>query len=714
MSSFDMSQYLNVFMDEAEEQLEIMDDGFIKLEQSGEDPDLLNRIFRAAHTLKGASASMGFTNMAELTHDMENVLDKLRQGEVSISQGLIDVLLECLDTLEEMKQEITANGNDQAIEISKLAGKLKASTEQSADQVSETAEEKPEEPEKTATLEETAQAAIQAADMDLTEVEKNLIQSADIKGYYVYRIIVELQPDCQMKSVRAYLVFNNLEDYGEIIKTIPTTEEIEDEKFDSSFEIFLVTEEDTDKIQNIVKSISEIADVNVSRVFLNGEKPVGLKGPIQSAKDYQGPVKKDADKPASKQQPGAKVAKKQVSQTVRVDVERLENLMNLVGELVIDRTRLTDVGDSVRDKLGADDLVEDMEEITVHVGRVTSELQEEIMKARMLPIEQVFKRFPRMVRDLAKKAGKDIEFVVEGEETELDRTVIEEIGDPLIHLLRNSLDHGIETSSEERLEKGKPTKGLVKLNAFHEENQIVITVSDDGRGINPAKLREKAVEKGLISQEVASRMSEQEAINLIFYPGFSMAKKVSDVSGRGVGMDIVRAHIEKINGIIDIDSKVDQGTTFTIKLPLTLAINRSLLVKVRDNVLAIPLVNVVEILHVEIDKIKTMHNHEVTVVRGNVLPLFNLSRVLGWQSDEDKRTKIPVVVAGISDKRVGFVVDSLMGEQEIVIKPLGDYLGQISGLAGATIMGDGRVALILDVRGLVAKTEVRNGYEKAN
>ncbi len=714
MSSFDMSQYLNVFMDEAEEQLEIMDDGFIKLEQSGEDPDLLNRIFRAAHTLKGASASMGFTNMAELTHDMENVLDKLRQGEVSISQGLVDILLECLDTLEEMKQEITANGNDLAIEISKLAGKLKASTEQSEDQAAEIDEEKSEEPEEVAPSEENVESAIKAAEMDLTEVEKNLIQSADIKGYYVYRIIVELNLDCQMKSVRAYLVFNNLEDYGEIIKTVPTTEEIEDEKFDRSFEIYLVTEEDTDKILNIVKSISEIADVKVSQVFLDGEKPAGIKGPVQSVEDYQNPVKKDADKPDSMPQSGAKVPKKQISQTVRVDVERLENLMNLVGELVIDRTRLTDVGDSVRGKLGTDDLVEDMEEITVHVGRVTSELQEEIMKARMLPIEQVFKRFPRMVRDLAKKAGKDIEFVVEGEETELDRTVIEEIGDPLIHLLRNSLDHGIETSAEERLEKGKPAKGLVKLNAFHEENQIVITVSDDGRGINTAKLREKAVKKGLISQDAASRMSQKEAINLIFYPGFSMAKKISDVSGRGVGMDIVRTHIEKINGIIDIDSKVDRGTTFTIKLPLTLAINRSLLVKVRENVLAIPLVNVVEILHVEIDRIKTMHSHEVTVVRGNVLPLFSLSKVLGWQSDEDKRTKLPVVVAGISDKRVGFVVDSLMGEQEIVIKPLGDYLGQISGLAGATIMGDGRVALILDVRGLVAKTEVRSGYEQAN
>lgn len=709
MSSFDMSQYLNVFLDEAEEQLEIMDEGFIKLEQNGDDADLLNKIFRAAHTLKGASASMGFTNMAGLTHEMENVLDKLRQGEIGVSQDLVDVLLECLDTLGQMKQEIISSGQDQGIQTDDLVTKLKQAItqEEGSGAIPESKSD--------GRLEQERKADFALS--DLTEVEKNLINSAEIKGYYVYRIKVELSPGCQMKSVRAYLVFNNLEDVGEIIKTIPSTEDIEDEKFDNSFEIFLVTNEDQNKVSNIIKSISEIEAVSIIPVSLSKGDTGRASSELHNEQRQK--TKTQAGQQAQQKEgraaPKTQVQPQKVSQTVRVDVERLENLMNLVGELVIDRTRLADVGETIRGKLGADDVVESLEEITVHVGRITGELQEEIMKARMLPIEQVFKRFPRMVRDLAKKANKEIDFIVEGQETELDRTVIEEISDPLIHLLRNSIDHGIEPPDERR-RIGKPEKGTVKLNAFHEENQIVITVSDDGRGIDPAKIRQKALEKGLITAEAASRMSEQECINLIFTPGFSTASQISDVSGRGVGMDIVRAHIEKINGIIDIDSEVGKGTTFTIKLPLTLAINRSLLVRVRENVLAIPLVNVVEIINVESDKINSMQNQEVTVVRGNVLPLFKLDAVLGWPPREEKteRTKLPVVVAGISDKRVGFIVDTLIGEQEIVIKPLGDYLGQIPGLAGATILGDGRVALILDVRGLVEYTGVRSGYEQAN
>ncbi len=694
MSSFDMSQYLSVFLDEAEEQLQLMNEGFIQLERDGADGELLNRIFRAAHTLKGASASMGFNKMAELTHEMENILDRVRQGEVNVGQDLTDTLLECLDTLEALKAEITS-GEDRGVQIADLVDKLKKSLE------SEAADEKPE----TITNDNE-----KAAGSNYTETEQNLIRSAEISGFNVYSIKVELVSDCQMKSVRAYLVFNNLEDLGDIIKTIPTTEEIEEEKFDRSFELVLVSREDTDKILNTIKSISEIEDVTISPVRLSSEeesKAFGAGKPAQAtSKTRQKQPRQSKKAPAM--QPG------QVSQTVRVDVKRLENLMNLVGELVIDRTRLADVGDSIKTRLGGE-LAERMEEISVHIARITTDLQEEIMKARMLPIEQVFNRFPRMVRDLAKKAGKEIDFIVDGKETELDRTVIEEVGDPLIHLLRNAIDHGIEPD-EERIRKGKPAKGTIKLNAFHQENQIVISVSDDGGGIDPEKLRQKAVDKGLITAEAAACLSKQESINFIFYPGFSTAKQVSDVSGRGVGMDIVRAHIEKINGIIDIDTEVGKGTTFTIKLPLTLAINRSLLVKVRENVLAFPLVNVVEIINVERDKIHMMQNREVTVVRGNVLPLFSLSDALGWKRetaglDEDK---LQVVVAGISDKRVGFVVDDLLGEQEIVIKPLGDYVGQVPGLAGATIMGDGKVALILDVRGLVEHTGAVSSYDKAN
>lgn len=690
-SDFDMSQYLGIFFDEAEEQIQILDESIILLEQDQENMDLLNKIFRAAHTLKGSSASMGFDKMAHLTHAMENVLDRLRHRDLAVNTEIVNLLLASLDSLQLLKNEIMSGQDDQVV-VDSIIASLKKAAEGKV--IEPLAAEKPVAPDpavSSASVEEQAP----TSSLELNDIEKNVINSAEVKGYRVWHIIVTLAEDCLMKAARAYIVFNNLKEAGEVIKTIPSTQEIEEEQFANVFELVLISREDADTIANIIKSISEINEVTI--------RPVSLGNEYKTADETAAEEQVAPEKTEKKTQETNAVAK--VNQTVRVDVQRLENLMNLVGELVIDRTRLLDVGQGLKAKLGAEDLIETMDEVSVHIGRITTDLQEEIMKARMFPIEQVFNRFPRMVRDLAQKAGKEVDFIVEGRETELDRTVIEEIGDPLIHLLRNAIDHGLE-APEERKAAGKPVQGTVRLKAFHQENQIIIVVEDDGRGMDANVLRKKAVEKGLISAENAARLNEREALNLIFYPGFSTAKTISDVSGRGVGMDIVRNHVEKINGIIETDTVKGKGTRFTIKLPLTLAINRSLLVYLGDRVYAFPLASVVEIINVDRKAIQRIQKREVVVARGEVLPLVKLQEVLFNDGSYDLPEKFPVVVCGLSHRRVGFVVDALLGEQEIVIKSLGEYIGQVPGLAGATIMGDGRVALILDIRGLIGQTGV--------
>ncbi|MCR4419868.1 MAG: chemotaxis protein CheA [Clostridia bacterium] len=679
-----MGQYLSLFLEETEEQLQLMDQNLVLLEEHPEDLELLNRIFRAAHTIKGAAASMGFERLAGLTHAMEEVLDKLRQGRLAVTSRVVDVLLACLDVLRELKEEVSG-GREQTVEVEDLVGRLRALTGGAGGDIRPVAKS----------------AAGTRADLDLNDVERHLVEAAYLKGFRVWHLVVTLEEGCLMKAARAYIVYKNLEEIGEIIKTVPPAEDIEAERFDRTLSFVLVTREDADVAASVVKSTSEIASVAVEAVNLEAgeEKPAAVEAPTVAQAS-----------PSGKEELAARRAEDARSgQTVRVDVQRLDNLMNLVGELVIDRTRLAEVEASLQGRLGSSGLLETLEEISVHIGRITGELQEEIMKARMFPVEQVFSRFPRMVRDLAQKAGKEVNFVVEGRETELDRTVIEEIGDPLIHLLRNAIDHGIEPP-EERERLGKPRRGTIELKAYHQENQIVITVSDDGRGMDAGAIRERAIGRGLVTAEQAARMSERDVLNLIFLPGFSTAETVTDVSGRGVGMDIVRNHLERINGTIDISTRPGRGTTFTIKLPLTLAINRSLLVRVEGLVLAFPLANVVEILEVSGSEVQYVHRQPVVVVRGEVLPLFSLGEVLGVKNGaEMERQQMAVVVAAISEKRLGFVVDELIGEQEIVIKPLGGYVGSIPGLAGATIMGDGSVALILDVRGLLAQTGGRLG-----
>ncbi|QGP92801.1 Chemotaxis protein CheA [Neomoorella glycerini] len=682
MSELDMSQYLGIFLDEAGEQLQQLDEAIVKLEQTPDDLDLLNTIFRAAHTLKGSSASMGFNRLATLTHRMESVLDLLRQGKLAVSREIIDILLAGLDRLRALKDSIAAGNGDEG-EVGDIVTRLEAVL---AGQAAVTSRDK-------APGRET---------LTLDDIEQNVIRAAQVKGFQAYEIRVQLEAGCQMKSARAYLVFNNLKEAGEVIKSVPHTQDLEAEKFNDTFTLAFVSREDADTLANIVKSISEIKDVTVRPIVLEEDQEAAAAVPAPG---------QDNGVPAARA--NGKAGEQRVSQTVRVDVQRLENLMNLVGELVIDRTRLAEVGNGLKARLGNEELLETLEEVSLHIGRITSDLQEEIMKARMFPIDQVFNRFPRMVRDLARKAGKEIDFIIEGRETELDRTVIEEIGDPLIHLLRNAIDHGIE-APEARLKAGKPRHGTVRLRAFHQENQIVITVEDDGAGMDPEKIKARAVAKGLISREAAARLGPREALDLIFLPGFSTSEKVTDVSGRGVGMDIVRNHIERINGTIDIRTTPGRGTCFTIKLPLTLAINRSLLVQVGGRVYAFPLANVVEIIAITPADVQRVHRQQVVVVRGRVLPLIYLGQALGLARAVPAGENYAVVIVGLAEKQIGFIVDNLIGEQEIVIKSLGNFIGKIPGIAGATIMGDGSVALILDVRSLVDNLGVEASRELAS
>jgi two-component system chemotaxis sensor kinase CheA len=672
-TDFDMSQYLGVFLEEAEEQLQILSEGILLLEKEKDNQELLNKIFRAAHTLKGSSASMGYNRMAILTHEMENLLERFRHGQLAVSKEIIDVLLACVDSLQLLKEEITGNKENE-IDIDSLTEKLKN------------------------VIGSPPPIPVPSQDLlDFNETEQYLMVTAQKQGYQIFEIYVVLMPQCLMKSARVYIIFKNIEELGEIVKTVPATEDLEAENFDNSFRIILVTKEEIDTVRQSMQKISEIEQVTITLV-----KP--------EEKFDKENATGDITSQENQSNSGRKSLEYKIGQTVRVDVQRLDNLLNLVGELVIDRTRLAEVGNNLRTKLAAEELVETLEEVSIHIGRITGELQEEIMKARMFPIEQVFKRFPRMVRDLAQKAGKEINFSVEGQETELDRTVIEEITDPLIHLLRNSIDHGIE-KPELRQKIGKAPQGTIKLRAYNQENQIIISVEDDGKGIDLEKVREKAVANGILSSENISRLTNRELINLIFAPGFSTADKISDVSGRGVGMDIVRNHLEKINGIIEVDTQSGIGTRFIIKLPLTLAINRSLLVYVGKQVLAFPLANVVEVISITPEKIQFMQQQKVILVRGEVLPLFSLAELLNTHLPRLVTSQLPVVIVGYGEKRFGFIVDALIGEQEIVIKSLGEFIGQIPGLAGATILGDGRVALILDIRGLIDQTRVNASCE---
>ncbi|HEY3374520.1 MAG TPA: chemotaxis protein CheA [Candidatus Aquicultor sp.] len=700
---FDASpEDLKVFVQEAEELIQQTDENILRLEKEGEDPELIQEIFRAAHTIKGSAGMLGHERMAQLMHAWETLFDKVRKGELSVTAELIDILLDCLDALKVLKDECYTLKSS-GIDIAPLSSKLLSFAEGTVIQAKDDA----------------------PTEMTLDDEDIQAISLAEIGGSSAYRMVIKISENSPMPSVRLYQVVEELQPLGQIMKSNPSMEAIENAECGTDLELILITDEDQSRIESIVKSISELSSFTIDAFQDEAEAPKEQAKPAKSKTKGKKTSETDA---AAETQSTATVADERILdrgpeargksqqettqikaapiKTVRVDVERLDHLMNLVGELVIGKTRLLSIGSELADNYHLGDISGILNEVTAQIGQITNELQEEVMRARMLPIEQVFNKFPRLVRDLARNVGKEVNFVLEGQETEIDRSVLEEIGDPLIHLIRNAIDHGVETP-EERKKAKKPSEGNVYLGARHEENHIVVEISDDGKGMDAQKLKEKAIKKGFITPEAAERMSDRDAYELIFLSGFSTADKVSEISGRGVGMDVVRNNIKKINASIEIDSELGKGTKFMIKLPLTLVIVDALTVVVEDKLYAIPLSMVKEVLHLEKDDIKMVERLETILLRGSVLPLLRLNELFGNSGCGRNCDDLHVVVVGYGDNKVGIVVDSLVSKMEIMIKALGDYLGGIDGISGATILGDGRVALVIDPVSLISKVDTQ-------
>ncbi|AZN42200.1 chemotaxis protein CheW [Paenibacillus albus] len=690
--------YLSVFLDELEEQLQVLDESILELENGGNSPETIQTIFRAAHTLKGSSAAMGFQSMKEVTHKVESVFELLRQNRLQTSKSLINVLFKCIDYLKAKKETLRKGDfNDEPIEtlVELLNGIL---TDQPAEEAI-AANAAASEAVKATSAQETAmydgwnEAVLAAKAQKLAE------------GNHSYEISVTLAADVEMPTVKAMVILRNLGELGEVIGTSPEIGLWEQEQLLTAGPIhFLIATKQTEaEIVRKVEEASQIESFTVKQLQASGGIQIGTKSSVVSVnKQTAAAAPPAANVPQASLDQGAAGqpdAKVQIQQTVRVDVNRLEHLLNLVGELIIDNTRIREVRRRFEDRFKQEPETLLLGEITDHLGRVVAELQEGTMKTRMMPIEQLFNRFPRMVRDVAEQAGKEVTFQVEGKETELDRTLIEEISDPLIHIIRNAIDHGLEPP-DEREKLGKNRKGNLLLRASHQENAIVITLADDGRGIDLQRIKQKAVQKGFIGAEEAEALTDKEIISLIFHSGMSTAEKVTELSGRGVGMDIVRSHIEKLNGIINIETTAGEGTVFTIKLPLTLAISRSLLVQLGKHTLAIPLTNVIETFRLTPEDIQIVNSEEVCVVRGEILPVVRMHRRLGT-TENDIDSKGYAVMIGLAERRVCLYVDKLVANQEIVMKSLGNYLGQVAYVSGATIMGDGRIALILDVNAVI-------------
>ena len=673
----DTNQYMDMFLDESHEHLQSLNEGLLSLEENSDDVSVVNEIFRNAHTLKGMSATMGYNKIAELTHEMEDVLDLIRKEQLKLNEDIIDTLFKCLDSLEQMINSVGDGEAEDVVDVTDLVAKLSSISKgtpmpKAAD----------------ATAKAAPQEAADSPSIVLTDIDKDVLKQAKESGMIGVHVQVTLVATCLLKSARSYMVMNALDELGDVIKSVPPAEDLEQEKFDHTFDVLLITAAEVKDVEEALESISEIEKVSVNVVDTEAkgeEKATPAEAPkaAEAKPQAKAPVKTPAKAPAKKDA----AHHKHQSQSVRVDIDKLDTLMNLMGELVINKVRLEQIGQTHR--------LAELTETLEQMDRVTTDLQNIVMKVRMVPVSAVFNRFPRMVRDVSKELNKEINLTIEGEETELDRTVIDEIGDPIMHLLRNSLDHGVE-HPDDREAKGKPRTGEVGLIARHEGNNVVIMVTDDGAGINADVIRRKAVEKGMISQEDADKLDDADAVRLIFLPGFSTADKITDISGRGVGMDVVRSKIEALSGHVDVETKIDEGSVFKIKLPLTLAIIQAMLVKVQEEMYAIPLGSIDSTINIQPTDIKTVRNKEVIVLRGEIIPIIRMEETLQVPHVKDS-DEIFVVVVHAGEAKAGIVVDNLIGQQEIVIKTLGNLFAGLKMFSGATVLGDGRVALILDV-----------------
>ena len=679
----DMNQYLDMFIEESKEHLQAINANLLLLENDPSNIQIVNDIFRSAHTLKGMSATMGFEDMASLTHEAENVLDLIRNGKLTINSDIMDVIFQSVDLIESMVIHIT-EGGDGSADVSGPVQKLRAIVSGEYSAVQESAAALAEADKKTEPA--AAESVSSEQDHDLDEYALTVLKQSKESGNNLFWIKVTLSEQCLLKAARAYMVFDQLESMGEVIKTTPSVQDIENERFEQSFQVVFVTMQPLEKVKTTLLNISEIAEVLVENIEL--QKASAKAAPAKESA-VSAPEKKGSAPPqlAAGKKPAAG------GKTIRVDIDRLDILMNLFSELVIDRGRL----EQLAREIGRSELQDTVE----HMSRISGDLQNIILTMRMVPVEQVFNRFPRMIRDLAKELNKKVNLEIYGAETELDRTVIDEIGDPLVHLLRNSLDHGIE-SIEERRKAGKPEEGTVQLRAFHSGNHVFIEVKDDGAGINKEKVLKKALERGIVSQSLADTLSDKQIYELLFASGFSTADVISDISGRGVGLDVVKTKIESLGGSVGVDSVRGKGTTFLIQLPLTLSIISAMLVQVKNEKYAVPLSSIIETAVFKKDQIMMAHRQKVIDFRGRVVPLVSLEEIFQVPSDRREDTdEVAVVIVRKGEKMAGLVVDSFIGQQEIVLKSLGKYLVNVFAISGATILGDGQVALIIDCNALI-------------
>jgi two-component system chemotaxis sensor kinase CheA len=684
----DMNQYLSMFIDESNDHLQSLNEKMLELETNPNDLSIVQVIFRSAHTLKGMAATMGYEDLASLTHQMENVLDLVRNEKLAMYSFIFDTLFKSLDALESMVEDITNGGTGKA-DVSNIVTSLQAIVR--GDTLPKNEHSMSAEVEKTVTISNQA--------VQLDEFQFSVLDQSITEGHRVLYLEVYIREDCHLKAVRAYMAFNLLEGYGEVIKSHPTVQDIEQEKFDRSFSLYYITQKSAEEIERMILNLSEIDKVSVVEL---DQESLKLMVDIHDSSNQvastvelivkpeiagtltQAPVESTQSKDKEVVKSGGGTP----SRTIRVDIERLDVLMNLFSELLIDRVRL--------EQLASDAHNQDLTETVEHLSRVSSDLQNIVLKLRMVPVDTVFNRFPRMVRDLAKSLDKKIDLVITGSETELDRTVIDEIGDPLVHLLRNALDHGIEPVSE-RLAAGKPETGTVTLRAFHSGNHVFIEIEEDGRGIYRENVLKSAIKKGVITEEQGAAMSDEEVHQLLFAAGFSTAEVISDVSGRGVGLDVVKSKITSLGGNVTIISVPGKGTNFSVQLPLTLSIISAMLVQIGSEKYAIPLTSIVETAIINRTQIRTVHGNRMIEFRGIHIPLISLSQlfnILDFDENEEEETEIIVIRKG--DRMAALTIEDFIGQNEIVLKGLGKYLPHVKGVSGATILGDGQVALILD------------------
>lgn len=682
----ELNQYLSMFIDESKDHLQAINENLLSLEQNPEDISIVQVIFRSAHTLKGMSATMGFEDLAKLTHEMENVLDLVRNNKLSMNPFIFDCLFKSTDALETMVNDIIQGGTGSA-DVTQIVVALKSIVsgdyEKGAAQAAPEAKAKQE----------------SSSGMEIDEFQYSVLEQSVSAGHMAYFVEVSVREDCVLKAARAYMVFDIFEHNGEVIKSTPTIQDIEQEKFERSFSVFYITQLAKEELERLVGNVSEIESVQV--ISLGLEQLQELKGRKSSPPPAQpaspAPEAAESVKTPAQEGPAAPQAKAPqqavATRTIRVDIERLDMLMNLFSEMLIDRVRLEQLSSEIRRQ--------DLTETVEHMARVSGDLQNIVLKLRMVPVDTVFNRFPRMVRDVAKSLDKKVDLVITGAETELDRTVVDEIGDPLVHLLRNSVDHGVEPITD-RLAAGKSDTGTVYLRAFHSGNHVFIEIEDDGRGINRQKVLQTAINKNIVKAEAAERMTDDEVAALLFASGFSTADKISDISGRGVGLDVVKTKIESLGGVVSVESKPGKGTKFSVQLPLTLSIISAMLIRVNNEKFAIPLSSIVETASIKRNSIRNIHGTSMIDFRNSMIPIVSLAdiyEVPGTSVDEAADTEIVIVKKG--DRLAALTVSELIGQQEIVLKNLGKYLGNIFAISGATILGDGQVALILDTNSLI-------------